>query len=79
MMSTTTVDKVVVTNAKAMKTKYGATYASKIKPAIDALIAADKTRAMVTRLVLLDSATEMQKLKAPPVCTNFLMRTWSDE
>lgn len=66
-MATTPADKVLVTNAKAMKAKYGAMYASKIKPAISALIAADKARGMVTRLVLLDSATEMDKLDASPV------------
>jgi hypothetical protein len=66
-MATAPADKVLVTNAKAMKAKYGAVYAGKIKPAIDALIAADKARGMVTRLVLLDSATEMHKLNASPV------------
>src|SRR5258705_2587299 len=67
MMATTPVDKVLVTNGKAMKAKYGAAYASKIRPAISALIAADKARGMVTRLVLLDSATEMHKLDVAPV------------
>jgi hypothetical protein len=66
-MATAKVDKVIVTNGAAMKAKYGATYASKIKPAINALVAADKTRGIVTRLVLLDSATEMHKLDAPVV------------
>ncbi len=66
-MATTKVDKVIVTNRAALKAKYGATYTSKIKPAINALVAADKTRGIVTRLVLLDSATEMNKLGAPVV------------
>ena len=66
-MATAKVDKVIVTNGAAMKAKYGATYTSKIKPAINALVAADKTRGIVTRLVLLDSATEMHKLGAPVV------------
>jgi len=66
-MATPTVDKVIVTNGLAMQAKYGVKYASKIKPAIDALIAADKTRGMITRLVLLDSATDMHKLSSPPV------------
>src|SRR5258706_1478395 len=66
-MASTTVDNVIVTNDSAMKTKYGAKYATKIRPAINALIAADKTRGMVTRLVSLDSAADMHKLNAPPV------------
>jgi hypothetical protein len=67
IMATAPVDKVIVTNGLAMKAKYGAKYASRIKPAIDALIKADKARGMLTRLVLLDSATGMHKLKATPV------------
>lgn len=59
-------DKVIVTNLLALKSKYGAGL-SKIEAAIKKLIAADKKRGITTRLVALDDATEMKKLKAPPV------------
>jgi hypothetical protein len=62
-----TIDKVIVTHRGALKAKYGAAYAGAIKPAIAALIAADKTRGLRTRLVLLDSAAQMRKFAAPPV------------
>ena len=62
-------DKVIVTHRAALKTKYGAAYASRIEPALAALVAADAARGLVTRIVHLDVAAEMKKLAAPRVTT----------
>jgi hypothetical protein len=62
-------DKVLVTNEGVLKTKYGAAYKSAIKPAIAALIAADKARGMNTVLVPLDVARAMAKYHARRVTT----------
>ncbi len=59
-------DKVIVTNLSALKKKYGRGF-SAVKKAIDKLIAADKQRGINTRLVALDNAAAMKKLKAPAV------------
>ena len=59
-------DKVVVTNETALRAKYGAAYAAKIKPAIAALIAADKARGLTTALIAIDGSG-MAKFKAKPV------------
>jgi len=59
-------DKVIVTNLSALKKKYGRSFNS-VKKAIDRLIAADKQRNVHTRLVALDNAAAMKKLKAPVV------------
>lgn len=63
------VDKVIVTHRGALRAKYGAAYAARVVPAIAALVAADRTRGLVTRVVHLDAKTEMRKLDAPPVTT----------
>ena len=60
-------DKVIVTNISALRSKYGAAGLQKIEAAIRRLISADKKRGIATRLVGLDDAAEMKKLKAPPV------------
>jgi hypothetical protein len=54
-------EKVIVTNITALKSKYGAAGLSKIRAAVQALIAADKGRGFRTRLIALDSASEMKK------------------
>src|SRR5262252_7690388 len=59
-------DKVVVTNETALRAKYGAAYAAKIKPAIAVLIAADKARGLTTALIAID-APGMSKYKVKPV------------
>jgi len=59
-------DKVVVTNESALRAKYGAAYAAKIKPAIAVLIAADKARGLTTALIAID-APGMSKYKVKPV------------
>lgn len=59
-------DKVIVTNLTALRNKYGKGVA-KIEAAIKRLVAADKKRGITTRLVALDDAPSMKKLKAPVV------------
>jgi hypothetical protein len=59
-------DKVIVTNLSALRSKYGKGL-PKIEAAIKRLIAADKKRGLSTKLVALDDAVTMKKLKAPPV------------
>lgn len=62
-----TVDKVLVTHRSALTSKYGAAYAGRIRPAIDALIAADAARGLATRLVHLDVAADMRGMGGAPV------------
>ena len=56
-----TVDKVIVTNLSALKTKYGANW-TRIQSAVDALIAKDLTRGLSSRLILLDDNAVMGAL-----------------
>lgn len=56
-------NKVIITNLAALKSKYGAAGLKKVRAAIKTLITADKARGFQTRLVALDSATTMKKLK----------------
>lgn len=60
-------DKVLLTNLGVLKAKYGSAYATTIKPAIDALIAADKARGIITLLIALDNATTMKKYSGKAV------------
>src|SRR5262249_55043922 len=60
-------DKVLVTNQETLKRKYGPAFNAAIKPAITALIAADKARGVNTLLVALDSAATMAKYKGKAV------------
>lgn len=60
-------DKIIVTNLGALKKKYGTKGLSKIRAAIAALIAADKKRGLSTKLLSLDSASEMKKVKGAAV------------
>ncbi|HEY3130480.1 MAG TPA: hypothetical protein VGL91_13550 [Acidobacteriota bacterium] len=59
-------DKVIATNLSALRQKYGSG-ADKIKAAVRKLIVSDKKRGLRTRLVALDDAAVMKKLKAPVV------------
>jgi hypothetical protein len=61
------VDKVVLTNVRALKTKYGVPGLRTIQSAITALIQADKARGLETKLIALDDATAMGALSAPAV------------
>ncbi len=60
-------DKLIVSHRRALKAKYGAAGFAKVQAAVRALIAADKQRGIRSRLVFIDDAAAMKKLKAPPV------------
>jgi hypothetical protein len=60
-------DKIIVSNRSALVTKYGSAGVTKITEAVKALIAADATRGIKSRLVFLDDAKVMKGLKAPAV------------
>jgi hypothetical protein len=59
-------DKVIITNRKALQTKYGANFPL-IEKAILRLIAADKKRGIETKLMEIDSATQMAEVHYPEV------------
>jgi Peptidase family C25 len=59
-------DKVIVTNLGVLRRKYGRRLRT-IRRAINRLIAADKRRGLHTRLVALDAAGPMKRLRAPVV------------
>ena len=59
-------EKVIVTNLTALKQKYGSGL-KRIRAAVRRLIAADRKRAVRTRLVALDNKATMKKLGAPAV------------
>lgn len=61
-----TIDKLVVTNQRALRAKYGATGLKKISAAVAGMITADKARGIVTRLVSLDSAAALRSARATP-------------
>ena len=63
-------DKVIVTHAAALTTKYGTGGIGKIKKALAALVAADKQRGIIGRVVYLDDAAAMKKLKAPALASS---------
>ena len=50
------VDKLIVTNRAALRAKYGARGLARLTAAINTLIAADRKRGLMTRLIALDSA-----------------------
>lgn len=60
-------DKIIVSNRAALSAKYGTAGLAKIKAAITALIAADKARGLNTRLVYLDDAVAMRRLRGRAV------------
>ncbi len=60
-------DKVIVTNRTAMLRKYGTKGAAAVVKALKALLAADKKRGISTRVVFLDDAATMKKLKGKAV------------
>jgi hypothetical protein len=61
-------DKAIVTNITALRAKYGAGY-TQVKQALDQLVAADKARGLATKLVAIDSATDMRRAKGKPVAS----------
>jgi len=58
-------DKVIVTNAKALRAKYGPAGFAKIATALDAMITADARRGLSTRVVAIDSRADMARYGAP--------------
>jgi hypothetical protein len=59
-------DKVIVTNVGALKEKYNTRY-GRVEQAIQRLIVADKKRGLDTKLVALDSATDMAEVRGQAV------------
>lgn len=60
-------DKLIVSHRRALKAKYGAGGFAKVQAAVRALIAADQQRGIRSRLLFLDDAAAMKKLKARPI------------
>jgi hypothetical protein len=54
-------DKVIVTNVSALRAKYGDKF-TRVRAAIDAMIEADAGRDLVTRVVAIDSETDMARV-----------------
>jgi hypothetical protein len=57
-------DKIIVSSRGALTAKYKASGLAAIRKALDSLIAADKKRGFVTRLIYLDDAAAMKRLGA---------------
>lgn len=60
-------DKLLVTHLGALRRKYGAEGAAAVRAALDALVAADGERGLVSRVLLLDNTTSMRAVKATRV------------
>jgi hypothetical protein len=60
-------DKILVTHLGALRRKYGADGAAQVRDALDALVAADRERGLVSRVLLLDNAQSMKAVKAAKV------------
>lgn len=58
--------KIIVTHQGALRSKYGAAI-DRVTKAVDALIAADAERGILSRLVALDSRAGMEEFGAPPM------------
>lgn len=58
--------KILVTNWSALKSKYGSGV-SKIRNAIQSLIVSDKNRGVKTKLIAIDDAKSMKKIRGKPV------------
>ena len=60
-------DKVLVTHSGALRRKYGPAGAAAVRAALDALVAADAARGLLSRVLLLDNAASMKAVKAAAV------------
>lgn len=60
-------DKIIVSNRSALNAKYGKAGVAKVEAAVSAMIAADRARGLRSRLIYLDNAAAMKKLKGKPV------------
>lgn len=61
------VGKIIVSNRKILKKKYGIKGFSAISKALKVLIASDKKRGIEGKVMYLDSSTDMKKVKGKPV------------
>jgi hypothetical protein len=61
------IDKVLVSNRAALRSKYGAKGLQKIEQAVDTLVTNDAGRGIETRAIYLDRSSDMKPLKAPRV------------
>ena len=60
------IEKLIVTHNGALKTKYGSRFAA-IRKALATLVAADRTRGLTTKLVSLDDAAALRRVRGVPV------------
>src|SRR5580704_3120159 len=60
-------DKIILTNIAALRSKYGASAARTVREGIDRLIAADGRRGLTTRLVAIDDIPLMRRFSARAV------------
>lgn len=63
----TTYDKLLVTHLGALRRKYGADGAARVRDALDALVEADDARGLDTRVLLLDNTSSMKAIGATKV------------
>jgi hypothetical protein len=61
------IDKLIVTNVQALRSKYGTRSLAEISAAVDAMIAADAARGLVTRLIDLSSRSQMRAVRGKAV------------
>lgn len=67
-MASARYDKLLVTHGGALRRKYGAAGATRVRAALDALVKADKAQHhLVSRVLLLDNASTMRALRLPRV------------
>lgn len=59
--------KIVVTNVSALQAKYKAAGVAEIRAAINKMVAADKKRGLTTRLIAVDDAAAMKRVKGAAV------------
>jgi len=61
------IDKLIVTNVKALRSKYGSSGVAAIGAAVDAMIVADERRGLTTRMIDLASASQMRTVRGRAV------------
>ena len=61
------IDKIILANAAALASKYGASGARSVHAGIGRLISADRVRGLNTRLIAIDDARAMREFSARPV------------
>jgi len=63
-------DKVIVSHRDALRDKYGAKGFARVQAALKALVSADAKRGLKTRVVYLDDAVAMKRLRVRPLLNN---------